>query len=227
MSRQYFGIASLRSKTRTIVLIATATLIVLVIALVTRSRANGLKAAYQSQCNSNLSSIAAYVNLYKSENGKFPTDILSPSQKPLLSWRVELLKKLDPELYAKFEKEQAWNSPHNLALLHPMPQWYCCWPDKGARLSGITSYYSLIPTDRPNERAFDQLNLASSDNGHCLMLIEASGLRVPWTCPQDLPGNACTYDLQFPSMATSACSRPGGPCGMKLDEQRISLGASP
>jgi RNA polymerase sigma factor (sigma-70 family) len=70
----------------------------------------------------NLKAIALAMQNYYDTFGHFPTDVTDKAGKPLLSWRVQLLPFLDhQDLYKQFQRDEPWDSPHNLKLLTRMP----------------------------------------------------------------------------------------------------------
>ncbi|HEX3148005.1 MAG TPA: sigma-70 family RNA polymerase sigma factor [Gemmataceae bacterium] len=70
----------------------------------------------------NLRAIMLAMHNYHDANGKFPTDITDKTGKPLLSWRVELLPYMEQDNFAKmFNRNEPWDSEHNLKLLSQMP----------------------------------------------------------------------------------------------------------
>jgi hypothetical protein len=73
---------------------------------------------------------------------KFPPPaILSKKDgKPLLSWRVKILPFLEHnDLYKEFDLDEAWDSPHNKALIAKMPDVYFC-PGSNVGADGRTVY---------------------------------------------------------------------------------------
>ncbi|HJZ89777.1 MAG TPA: sigma-70 family RNA polymerase sigma factor, partial [Gemmataceae bacterium] len=71
----------------------------------------------------NLKKIMVAMINYHDATGRFPADIVDKSGKPLLSWRVELLRYLDEkDLNKQFRRDEPWDSEHNLKLLARMPE---------------------------------------------------------------------------------------------------------
>ena len=81
------------------------------------------EAARRAQCTNNLKQIGLAFHNYHEANGCLPpAAITDGSGKPLLSWRVALLPFIEASpLYSRFHLDEPWDSPHNLALLDPMP----------------------------------------------------------------------------------------------------------
>jgi len=67
------------------------------------------------------------MHCYADGTGKIPSDITDKDGKPLLSWRVAVLKYGGPvevELYNKFKLDEPWNSPYNLKVALTVPTMY-------------------------------------------------------------------------------------------------------
>lgn len=209
---------------RSLWIIATAlflTLIVIAWTSIQKSRAANRNAV----CAAHLSTLGFGLIRYYERFDRFPSDVTSPSGEPLLSWRVELLQVLDPDLYIRFDLTQAWNSGVNLQLLHRMPSWYSCPADKEAKSKGIASYYAMSNgrnTDTSEE--FRTFQLVPEVDPECILLVEAAELRIPWTCPGDFPGDPCNARTLNVALATSACQHPRSPYAIRVDCQRVALG---
>lgn len=66
--------------------------------------------------------ILAMLN-FESAHRAFPAyAVFDKNEKPLLSWRVQILPFVDEnELYQKFKLDEPWDSPHNIKLVDQMP----------------------------------------------------------------------------------------------------------
>ena len=77
-----------------------------------------------------ITDVGAALLAYHEAFAQFPFDNQTPefldaSGKPYLSWRVQLLPFIGyGDLYKQFHQNEAWNSPHNFALLNQMPDVY-------------------------------------------------------------------------------------------------------
>jgi hypothetical protein len=73
-----------------------------------------------------LKQIALAMFIYMDAHKTFPpAAIRDKNGKPLLSWRVAILPYLDGgDLYNQFHLDEAWDSPHNRALIAKMPDIY-------------------------------------------------------------------------------------------------------
>ena len=128
---------------------------------------------------------------YHSARGTFPSrSTYSDNEKPLLSWRVQILPYLGQgKLYDQFHLDEPWDSKHNLALVAKMPSIYAD-PDMALRkvnAQGKTTY--VVPTsegtvfDRPVGTQIKEINDGTSNT---IMLVEVVPERaVVWTKPED------------------------------------------
>lgn len=97
---------------------------------------------WRNRCVSNLKRIGLAMHNYHQAYGKFPRQATSsPSGKPLLSWRVQLLPFLDEnQLYSEFHLDEPWDSEHNKALIAKMPAIFACPKSHHPVIEGKTCY---------------------------------------------------------------------------------------
>jgi hypothetical protein len=160
------------------------------------------EAARRAQCTNNLKQIGLALHNYHEAQKAFPpAAIRGADGKPLLSWRVAILPYLGEEsLYKEFKLDEPWDSPHNLALVARMPAAYVC--PSGSAATGETGYQAITgPRAVFEDGAARSIADIIDGTSNTLMVVE-SKVFVPWTKPEDLPGEA---------IATMAGSRhPGG-----------------
>lgn len=152
------------------------------------------QAAVRVRSRFNLKQLGSAMHQYQKRYGSFPPAAICDSQgKPLLSWRVALLPFLDQELlYRQFHLDEAWDSPHNSALLQHIPKVYAD-PRETSEVEAKTFYQVVTGTGT----AFDlqrtsgalQRGIRSAEirDGFAKtwMLAEAE-TAVLWTQPVDL-----------------------------------------
>jgi len=152
------------------------------------------EAARRSSCGNNLKQIGLGVHNYADRNGRggdnfFPTDICDRNGRPLLSWRVAILPFIEESnLFEQFHLDEAWDSPHNLALLGQMPAVYSCPSGMLSPAEGKTAYvgvrgegYFLDIGEPPSERGFAQFRDGTSRTA---MVVELPDVfAVEWTRP--------------------------------------------
>jgi hypothetical protein len=138
--------------------------------------------------SNNLKQIALAMHNYHSAHKHFPLPAsLSPQATPLLSWRVAILPYLDENpLYQQFHLDEAWDSPHNRALIDKMPEIYRL-PVSKNKEPGRTNYLlpvgngAVFTADKPTE--FKDITDGTSNT---LMVIESDDDHAAiWTKPDD------------------------------------------
>jgi hypothetical protein len=131
-----------------------------------------------------------------SDTGEFPPRaIFSQDGKPLLSWRVAMLKYLgEDDLYRQFRLDEPWDSEHNKPLIAQMPREFTDPLDKGPS-DGHTRY--VVPTGK--DTVFDgdkgvRITDITDGTSNTLLIVEVGPDKaVVWTKPDDL-----TFDPQQP-----------------------------
>jgi hypothetical protein len=147
------------------------------------------EAARRGQCTNNFKEIGLALHNYHDVNGSLPPAAITDKDgRPLLSWRVAILPYLESSpLYARFHLDEPWDSPHNLALLDPMPPVYAC-PSDRTRKPGMTGYQAVIGPATAFTPDFKPLRFQDFTDGlEGTLLVSESRRCVPWTKPEDLP----------------------------------------
>ena len=145
-------------------------------------------ASLQREIVNRLAQVAYAMRGFQSTNNHFPpVDVPFDKKSPGsgLSWRVHLLPFLGEErLYKKFRLDEAWDSPHNKALIPEMPAVYASY---GAQKDGRSALHVITgdktPLGNPELKPADL-----TDGDHCtLMLVEAGRDTMDmWTKPGGL-----------------------------------------
>jgi prepilin-type processing-associated H-X9-DG protein len=148
------------------------------------------QAAIRSQCVNNEKQIGLAIHNYIARHDSFPPAYTQDKAgKPLLSWRVLILPYIEQDaLYKEFHLDEAWDSPHNKALIAKMPVTYRC-PGESDDLAnqGRTRYV----TPRGKATIFpgiQTVNLRDVTDGtsNTIMVIETGDANaVVWTKPDD------------------------------------------
>lgn len=162
------------------------------------------EAARRTQCVNNCKQIGLAMHNFHDVKMAFPSHaILDKEGKPLLSWRVAILPYLGEEaLYKQFHLDEAWDSPHNKALISKMPAAFAC-PSHGLP-PGMTNY--RVPVGA--ETIFDpakatKLTDVLDGTSNTLLMVESTE-PVEWTKPEDI-----TYNKNDPTAMTGS-RHPGG-----------------
>ena len=147
----------------------------------------------KAKCADNLYQLAEIIFNHVQDKRAYPTAaIYSKGGKPLLSWRVALLKSFDEDLWEEFKTDEPWDSPHNKKLIKKMPKIYAL-PGVETKEPGMTFFQvftgkGAVFEGKEGLKLTDQLRR----DGPQFMIVEA-GEPVVWTKPEDL-----TYDPKKP-----------------------------
>jgi hypothetical protein len=129
-------------------------------------------------------------NFTARNGGRLPAAAIRKGDKPLLSWRVAILPFLgEYALYERFRLDEAWDSPHNEALLKEMPRVYAAvapkdTPPYSTYYQGFVGPGSLFDGEE-GTRIADVIDAIRPT----LMIVEAAH-PVLWTKPEDVPYDA-------------------------------------
>jgi hypothetical protein len=113
-----------------------------------------------------------------------------PDGELLLSWRVAILPYVEQDrLYRQFKLDEPWDSPHNKALLTPMPAVFAHPRDPEATRQGLTYYRIFVGPGALFESAQTaRFPNVTDGTSNTIMVIEAAD-PVPWTKPDELVYN--------------------------------------
>jgi prepilin-type processing-associated H-X9-DG protein len=103
----------------------------------------------RTQSGNNLKQIALALHNYHDVHAQFPPQaIRSKDGKPLLSWRVAILRYVEGEnLYQQFHLDEPWDSEHNKTLIAQMPPVFASPAlSQTLKAKGMTTY--LAPLSR-------------------------------------------------------------------------------
>ncbi len=141
-------------------------------------------AAMRAQSTNNLKQIGLSFHNFVSSNDKLPSDVVDKDGKPLLSWRVKILPFMEQNrVFNEFHMDEAWDSPHNKALLDLMPPVYAI---PGSEAGPGNTFYRGFGGKSTlfDPTAKGGLNFANITDGtsNTLCVVEAKEA-VPWTKP--------------------------------------------
>jgi prepilin-type processing-associated H-X9-DG protein len=148
------------------------------------------ESAIRSQCINNEKQIGLAIHNYIASHDAFPPAYTQDKAgKPLLSWRVMILPYIEQDaLYKEFHLDEAWDSPHNKALIARMPPTYRCPSASGDLASqGKTRYL----TSRGKSTIFPgnetvKLRDVTDGTSNTIMIVETGDANaVVWTKPDD------------------------------------------
>ncbi len=136
----------------------------------------------------NMKNLMQHLMSYELDNGNYPAQAIVKDGRPLLSWRVELLKKIDNNLYQRFKKDEPWDSESNKALLDRMPDIYRVGYDLP---EGHTAVVAVVGSNTlfSSNSGKATRNTEVRDNWAACVVVANSGAAVPWTKPEDFSLN--------------------------------------
>jgi hypothetical protein len=167
-----------------------AVLIALVLPVARASR----EAARRVGCVSNLKQIGLALNSYHQAYGSYPPHATrDASGKPLLSWRVLILPFLDSSaLYARFRRDEPWDSPTNRPLVDAMPRWFRC-PSDLILGRGMTGYQVVVGPNTTFPRGRGDASVVAvrdvTDGIGETILVGEAARPVHWSEPDDIPSD--------------------------------------
>src|SRR5262249_23620919 len=138
----------------------------------------------KAKCASNLATLARIMHDYVLDKRSYPAAaIYSKDGKPLLSWRVALLKRMDEDdLLKEFKTDEPWDSAHNKKLIKKMPK-ISALPGVETKEPGMT-FFQVFTGKGTIFESKEGLKLTDhlKGGGHNFMIVEA-GEPVVWTKP--------------------------------------------
>lgn len=139
--------------------------------------------------------MATAIHEYQLRIPRPPLASTSPSGPSGLSWRVRILPYLGhASLFAKFNIDEPWDSPHNVALLDSMPDVYRTSPNQNSKtcFQVLTSKDSFFFSSKRGIEPPDGIN-------NTIMILHVDeALQKEWTRPDD---NTPDLNLTFAKFA--------------------------
>jgi len=143
-----------------------------------------ITAAQLKESAKKLHEIAYAIYKYNDTHLRLPTNLVSKDNKPLLSWRVQLLPFLgQDELYKRFKLDEPWDSEHNKKLVAEMPKLYA--PVRVKADPGKTFYQAFGGSHgwlKPGASTPQSFPDGSSNT----FLVAEAAKPVVWAQPDDL-----------------------------------------
>jgi uncharacterized protein (TIGR03067 family) len=165
----------------------------------------------------NLSTLATIMHDHVLDKRIYPpAAIYGKDGKPLLSWRVALLERMDEDkLLREFETDEPWDSAHNKKLIKKMPEIYAL-PGVETKEPGMTFYqvFTGKGTIFEGKEGLKFTDHLKSGDSH-FMIVEA-GEPVPWTKPDDL-----AYDPKKPLPKLGRLSDEGFHAAFTVQGDRV------
>ncbi|MCA9194200.1 MAG: DUF1559 domain-containing protein [Planctomycetales bacterium] len=169
-----------------------------IIALALPAVSSARTAALRAQSMNNMKQLMLAIHNYHDVNKHLPPAIvMDPESGEKRSWRVELLPYLEEaDLYAKYRKDEPWDSPANSQVLAQMPQVFAVAGTTGTQMTPYQAVNcvggGLTLTKSGKAPAFKDFLDGTSNT----VVIVETKLQVPWTQPVDLDADADTPKLR-------------------------------
>lgn len=146
--------------------------------------------ARDSSCQGRLAQIALAIQNYRDATGEFPPICVRDKDgTPLYSWRVLLLPSFGlDDIYERFDRMAAWNSPKNSAL--------------AKEVSERVAPLFRCPNDRPGHEDWATFLALTTKDGHNPerltvtgrgpmptrpVIVDVHGSGIHWMAPEDMP----------------------------------------
>ena len=142
------------------------------------------QAAHRGCVSGNFCQLQLAIHNYHDTHGKLPGPYRDAEGRPILSWRVAILPYMEEDpRFRKFRLDEPWDSPHNAALMNPMPILY-----RGCNRESTTDHTHIRAITGPGT-AFERDGLTFADIKDGLagtMLMADAAEAVPWSKPEEL-----------------------------------------
>lgn len=132
-----------------------------------------------------------------------PAVIADATGKPMHSWRVLLLPYLDQQaLQGRYDFSKPWNAGQNAFVRRSQVQYFIS-PDAPATPQAFTNYFLITGKGTPFE-AGRAPTLQELNRFGRVLIVEAKGLNVEWTEPQDIDINDAVKLLKAGNLTDSS-----------------------
>jgi hypothetical protein len=152
---------------------------------------NGISVAAQRRDLDNMRTIVEALNDYNARYGTYPPPVVTGAAgKKLYSWRVLILPFMGYEdLYERFQLDQAWDSPANMALVGEMPSAFASPNSNDAIMNHEATYVLLVGANTVFPPS-GPLSKAQIRDDPTILLVETRNNGTLWTEPGDIDTSA-------------------------------------
>ena len=170
-------------------------------------------AARDRDCTNYLKMLARCITNHESSFRYFPAAYrVDVDGKPLYSWRLSIVPFVHSEnIFPRYDRQQPWDTPKNLALVNVGAEFYECPSDAGKPYH--TSYFAVVgdKTLWPGSATVEAKAIRDGLS-HTISVVESAGQGITWTEPRDLK-----YET-----ARQGIARPGIPDRISANHQGIA-----
>lgn len=179
-----------------------------------KAASSAREAARRSQCKGNLACIGLALRNYDSTYGCFPpAHTIDETGRPMHSWRVLIMPFIDNDLIKHYSFDEPWDSPSNRTLLtNRINVWKCPSDPSTNATPGMTNYVVVRGNETlfPGSRSITLNDVDADGRAETLMVVEVTGLAIPWTAPYDLDFATMSFQLNDPARPSISSHHPGG-----------------
>lgn len=180
--------------------------------------------ALRTRCSGRIAALTYSLHQYYEKYKSFPPSATTDSRgRPLLSWRVLILEFVEPELFARFNLKESWDSPHNRQLIADIPPCYVCPADHLNASRGYTNYL-MVPGIKqpflPIPRSDSPANRVLRDRFESFLIVESANGAVPWTQPKDISLKELSNAVNDQTSVSVSSHHPGGAYVGQVDGSR-------
>ncbi len=140
------------------------------------------------ECSNNLKQIGlALHNYHTAYDGLPPAYVADQDGNPLYSWRVLLLPQLEQQnVYDRFDKDKAWDSPENQAVSATLLPVFQC--PSSPRDRGPYTHYAVVVGPETLFAEDNSLNFGDVHDGlaNSIMVVEIRNSGIHWAEPRDI-----------------------------------------
>ncbi len=181
-----------------------------------RAVAAARAAAARMQCSGLLCQINCALHAYHEEFRCFPPAyIAGPGGKPMHSWRILVMKYLDPDVFHAYDLQEPWNGPNNSRLAKGAGARLFQCP-AGSQIGSIYTNYVVIvgqQTVFPGSQCVSLEQIPDSREPgvrDTILVVEIATSDIPWMEPCDLQFDQMSFRINGNSPPSISSYHPGG-----------------
>lgn len=173
-------------------------------------------AAQRMQCSGQLCQINVALHNYHEENGCLPPAyIAGPDGTPMHSWRILILKYIEPDMYDAYDFNEPWNGPNNIRLAKSASARLFRCPAGSQPDSAYTNYVAIVGphTAFPKTQSvsFQQMpDPRVPGKRDTLLVAEIANSDIWWTEPRDLEVEQMSFQINDDMRPSISSHHEGG-----------------
>lgn len=170
---------------------------------------------HKRECKRNLMQLGTALHLYHEKHHSFPPAIVRDGHdRPYLSWRTLVLPFAEQaDVYAKYQFDEAWDSPTNKALVPRVPEYFRCPSNRFEQVFPTTNYVAVIGPNTAWRSDGTAVSIKEITDGtsNTILLVETREAGIHVFEPRDLSLDQMTLAVNSPiGQGISSNHRLGG-----------------